>query len=226
MAGALSRLAEIMREENAYLSTLVEQMLHTIVAWEEGEARISLYGFRSLHGALQRRLLREVIALVQGHESDIEFERIEAAMELAGRGRTGGVVEFPGGLRVERGYEELVISLKRGEAAAAPTSREWTLPIPGEVQLPEFGVVLYARELADVEISRDPAEAVLEAESLSTPLIVRTWREGDRFVPLGQTEATKLQDFFVNAKVPRGGAASDVARGIRRRDCMGGRTPD
>ena len=32
---------------------------------------------------------------------------------------------------------------------------------------------------------------------------IRTWQEGDRFQPLGMSETKKLQDFFVDEKVPR-----------------------
>ncbi len=33
--------------------------------------------------------------------------------------------------------------------------------------------------------------------------MVRGWRSGDRFRPLGLAGSKKLQDFFVDAKVPR-----------------------
>jgi tRNA(Ile)-lysidine synthase len=38
---------------------------------------------------------------------------------------------------------------------------------------------------------------------LEAPLALRGWRPGDRFRPLGMSGEKKLQDFFVDAKVPR-----------------------
>jgi tRNA(Ile)-lysidine synthase len=38
---------------------------------------------------------------------------------------------------------------------------------------------------------------------LDEPLRLRGWRPGDRFRPLGGSGGKKLQDFFVDAKVPR-----------------------
>ncbi len=38
---------------------------------------------------------------------------------------------------------------------------------------------------------------------LEAPLSLRSWRPGDRFRPLGMSGHKKLQDFFVDAKVPR-----------------------
>jgi tRNA(Ile)-lysidine synthase len=42
-----------------------------------------------------------------------------------------------------------------------------------------------------------------DAEALGKDLFVRTWESGDRFQPLGMSEEKKLQDFFVDEKVPR-----------------------
>src|SRR5262249_41532978 len=39
--------------------------------------------------------------------------------------------------------------------------------------------------------------------SIGSKITVRHWRPGDRFQPIGMTQAVKLQDLFTNAKVPR-----------------------
>ena len=46
-------------------------------------------------------------------------------------------------------------------------------------------------------------EETFDADALGAGLTVRTWRKGDRFLPLGMKGAKKLQDFFVDAKVPQ-----------------------
>jgi tRNA(Ile)-lysidine synthase len=42
-----------------------------------------------------------------------------------------------------------------------------------------------------------------DADALGDGLFVRTWENGDRFQPLGMNGEKKLQDFFVDEKVPR-----------------------
>ena len=49
----------------------------------------------------------------------------------------------------------------------------------------------------------DPWQAWLDADVTGEDLRVRSWRPGDRFRPLGLAGEKKLQDFFVDARVPR-----------------------
>ena len=48
-----------------------------------------------------------------------------------------------------------------------------------------------------------PGTEVFDAEQVGTGMILRHWRPGDRFEPIGMDRAVKLQDLFVNQKVPR-----------------------
>jgi len=42
-----------------------------------------------------------------------------------------------------------------------------------------------------------------DAESVGPRAVLRHWRKGDRFQPIGMPSAVKLQDLFVNQRVPR-----------------------
>ena len=42
-----------------------------------------------------------------------------------------------------------------------------------------------------------------DADKVGTPVLMRHWRPGDRFQPIGLGAQAKLQDLFTNAKVPR-----------------------
>jgi tRNA(Ile)-lysidine synthase len=56
----------------------------------------------------------------------------------------------------------------------------------------------------DVRLDRgDPKREFLSPHVLKEPLYLRGWRPGDRFRPLGLTGTKKLQDFFVDTRVPR-----------------------
>jgi tRNA(Ile)-lysidine synthase len=48
---------------------------------------------------------------------------------------------------------------------------------------------------------RDQRE-YFDADKVGTGLLLRHWRAGDRFQPIGLPSATKLQDWFTNRKIP------------------------
>ena len=54
---------------------------------------------------------------------------------------------------------------------------------------------------ANFEIPSDPGTACLDADRLAFPLVLRHWKHGDYFRPLGMENMKKLSDFFVNAKL-------------------------
>jgi tRNA(Ile)-lysidine synthase len=113
-------------------------------------------------------------------------------------GRPGTQVAVTGVvLRVGYGDAEVVPD------APAPSGAEVRLDVPGEARAPSFAAVFTAALESRREPSDDAAEAVLDAARVQPPLTVRAWRPGDVFRPLGLAGKKKVQDYFVDAKVPR-----------------------
>lgn len=53
----------------------------------------------------------------------------------------------------------------------------------------------------EVKFSADQSIAFLDADKLHLPLIVRRWREGDKFKPLGMVGHQKISDFLIQQKM-------------------------
>lgn len=51
-------------------------------------------------------------------------------------------------------------------------------------------------------IPRDKNTAALDFDRLQFPLTLRTWQDGDRFVPLGMDKLKKISDFLIDQKIP------------------------
>lgn len=55
---------------------------------------------------------------------------------------------------------------------------------------------------SEIPIIREKDTAMLDADTLKFPLIVRKWNAGDRFKPLGLKGSKKVSDFLTDQKVP------------------------
>ncbi|MBI3086931.1 MAG: tRNA lysidine(34) synthetase TilS, partial [candidate division NC10 bacterium] len=121
----------------------------------------------------------------------------------------------PGGFEARREGAEIRIG---PSAAAAPggrtRGRSPAAELPGDVPLrpgiwtpwPPLACRVRVRRVTPDHLPPghgSPWRAVLSPRLLQRPLSLRGWRPGDRFRPLGMSGEKKLQDFFVDAKVPR-----------------------
>ncbi|GAA0878012.1 tRNA lysidine(34) synthetase TilS [Algoriphagus jejuensis] len=70
-----------------------------------------------------------------------------------------------------------------------------------DIQLPE-GDYQVIRQDWPAQLDRNPLHAQLDASRLEFPLEIRSWREGDRFVPLGMNAKKKISDYLIDIKMP------------------------
>ena len=205
---AVARFADLAADDEAALEALAIEMVPALVLSKEVAAfRIDAAALARTPPALARRVVRRVVAML---DPDVAFgaDHIEAVRALARTDTPNSAADLPG-IRATRDAGGLRIA--RTPAAdgdrAAPFCR--TLEIPGTVSIPEAGVVItaLAQEASDAPDRRPRAEglfAVLSRAAVTPPLIVRNWRPGDRMRPLGAPGRRKLQDLFVDRKIPRG----------------------
>ncbi|HHP50431.1 MAG TPA: tRNA lysidine(34) synthetase TilS [Moorella mulderi] len=191
----LSRTAVILQEEEKLLSSLAERALAECLEQKgKGGVILDREKFLSQPSALQRRVLR-LVALTLG--SSVGFEAVERARELAEK---GGGATWPGNIG-------LVFQGKHMRFFLPPSPPEelrylYTLKVPGVTPVPEAGICLEAEIVSPPFAFGSPDEAWLDWDKLEPPLLIRNWQPGDYFHPLGLGGKKKLQDFFVDAKVP------------------------
>lgn len=66
----------------------------------------------------------------------------------------------------------------------------------------ERTITLSRRVLSDVYFSNDQSEVFMDYDKVKLPLIIRTWKAGDQFVPLGMQGTQNVSDFLIHRKVP------------------------
>jgi tRNA(Ile)-lysidine synthase len=182
----------------------------TAAAWDRVAERLAadcfaldLNRFFRLEPALQRRLLRAGVARL-GADVTLTAPQVASLLALAGSERSGGLISL--------GKEGETVQVARAGAvlhimAALPDpSPEVTLlpDCPAEVESPAGWRWQMSRRAYRSGAPWPPPEvAWLNPGRVSFPLTVRTWQPGDRFWPQGAPGPKKLQDFLVDAKIPR-----------------------
>lgn len=195
LARHLCTTARILADEDDVLERLAETAFRTCAS---GDA-LSVASVRTQPPAIQRRLLRRWFYEHDAAEA-FDFGRAEEILGLcAAHDRWRQTL--PGGRRIE---------MRDGWLAFVEQSVPSRLPEP--VELPVPGRVVWC----GWRISATRAEAVAcRAEGAGTSpawatlapcdgmrLVVRCRRPGDRLAPFGMRGSRKLQDLFVDAKIP------------------------
>jgi tRNA(Ile)-lysidine synthase len=195
----ICRSAAIIREEDEYLELQVTKTLMRLIS-RKGDSSLELFvnPLETLPKPLLRRVLRRAIEATKGLRG-ISFTHGEDIIRLIREGKSGDRLHLPGNLRAVKEYSLLKITsedmVSVGEYAIRP---------PCEVVMQEIHTVLKASIVERTEDRVDDGmSAEFDAESLLFPLKVRARAEGDFFYPLGFGKKKKLQDFFVDEKVPR-----------------------
>jgi tRNA(Ile)-lysidine synthase len=220
----LARNAALIAQDERYLDELTTALYKDGPVERVGKAiRLPLDWLRDQPLALRRRLLRWAANNLTAGE-DLEARHISQLDALLDGGRTGKSLNLPGGLQVVLEYNALTIIQSLANTQQIATAQEYGLPVPGCVEVPEIGwrvrawlvetpPGLESNALPDLpsigqagtpaDLGRAESRVYLDADIASDDLLVRTWRPGDRFRPLGMAHEKKLQDYFADAKVPR-----------------------
>ncbi len=111
-------------------------------------------------------------------------------------------LDLPQHVRVRKTYDKLIFTTKR---PAARISERFPLG-EGTTRIAPLGMDATVRRLKKPPSSypKDNFTAYLDLDKLGPPdsLAVRTFRQGDRFQPLGMDRPVKIKDFFISRKIP------------------------
>lgn len=195
----VGRTMDILREEEKYFDLIVTKTLMKLIC-RKTDQRIDVFltPLEAMDKVILRRVLRRAIDETRGLRG-MGFVHIEEVIDLIRKGRHGDRLYLPKQMRVIKNYSTLVIT---SEVPLRVTAS--ALNMPGETFLKDIRAVCEATVMDHVSGYGDGKTwAVFDADKVSAALVVRAREEGDFFYPLGFGKKKKLQDFFVDMKVPR-----------------------
>jgi len=164
---------------------------------------------RALSRAVARRVIRRAIAKAKGDLRGIEFGHVESIIgQLDRLDGLGGLAS----VRVSGGVPGVEVLGSFGFLRIAPLSAARLTIHPVIVTVP--GTCLTSDGEIRLEIARrgstsgqgidktaESACANLKAE-LAAPIVLRGWKPGDHYRPVGKSRDHKLKEMFQNARIP------------------------
>ncbi len=185
-------MSDIIREENNFLSKVVEKDKEIISFKENGKVYYSTKIFLSLPRFEQRRIIKKLFG-----EKKASFERVERILKFLHSKEKKE--NFYGNLFIFK--KDDVFFIDEEKEIPFTTDEEYELDIPDTKFIKEANATirLYTTNNKNIrELNKN--RVVFDLEKLSLPLKVRFRKAGDRIKIENGTK--KLQDLFTDAKIP------------------------
>ncbi len=206
---ALVRLATSTRHDLSFIEKEVDARWRSIATVEQGRVSLGIEELRRLDPAIQTHLLRRAVGSVKGDLEDVHQVHGEDMLRLIA-GPAGKALDLPGGLRFKVSYNAATIAAVPQDSRSIPNIvGEQAIRVSGETLFGGWRITadLIQRKseicAAKLHAASEDFSAVLNSDVAEDKLVVRGRKDGDRFQPLGMTGHKKLQDFMVDAKIPR-----------------------
>jgi tRNA(Ile)-lysidine synthase len=213
----LNRLSSIIRSEEEWIEEMVHPFFEKVVLRvRKNSIELSVPKLIGYHTALQRRVIRMALAKSKGDLRRIGFANIDAVIDLLVKNSSFGRIDLPAGMRIRKDQDS--IHIYRGQRRPLDDRRDnagWEA-FSFEYQIEKFKPVFIKEIKAYIRFSEMGIENVpdyrctgqhanfFDKDALNLPMLLRNFRPGDAFRPLGASGTQKLKKYFIDKKVPRG----------------------
>jgi tRNA(Ile)-lysidine synthase len=202
VAEALLRTGRIADDDISFLDAVVARLWDKVIRQEGQTLILDKAAFEPLPPTLKRYLLRAAVERLLGSAKDVEMRHIEEMLSLATK-PAGKRLNLPGGLTFSIEYDRYLLTPDPTALSPLPPLKgEFPLRVPGETRLPGWRVeaaIIKREKMGD----EDEYTAYFDLAKSGDRLKVRARKRGDRFQPLGLSQAKKLGEFMIDAKIPQ-----------------------
>ena len=198
------KTTEIFRDDDILLEKLTLDKFNEIkVKHNKNKVLIDINKLIVLPLSLKRRVVRYALKTIQGSLRRVNFDHVERILKLMESSPPHLQISLPYGIEVYKDYECLGFSRALKETVSFYYEAN---TLPEVITIPEIERKITITVL-DWDKSNSPLTeeniALIDFEKIKFPLIVRNWKRGDRFQPLGTQGSKKVKDFFIDLKIPR-----------------------
>jgi tRNA(Ile)-lysidine synthase len=213
IVAALGRTARVCADDYAYIQAQLDRLWPDLAAERPGAISFRAEAWAQLPASLQRYALRRAASQLTGTD-DLSYEHTEAGRAASTQG-TGYQQTLANGLllRTEHGGFLLIHTPEYDPDTAARALQ--SLPqLHSEIVALVVPGITSLSAAWNAESSYDPLKdqaeddpwcwwVALDVDRLDGALFFRKRQPGDRFRPAGGAGSRRIQDFFVDHKIPR-----------------------
>ncbi len=207
----IANAAEELQEIENYIRKQADIVYPGIVSEDGTVTRIDTKGFLELDHVLRNAVVKIAIEAFVPGRKDILRRHIDGVCGLAG-GESGKELHLPGGLVAQKQGQYLLIHSRRN--GGIPEEGPWILYDDAAVEWNDEGdfALEGGRVLQKSVFAYDPAYGIvgdtytkwLDYDRIKNGLQIRTRRNSDFLYIDEAGHKQKLQDYFVNCKIPAG----------------------
>ncbi len=188
MGNNISQLREV---NNFYKKSIGKELKNIVKNSINSNTKISTKSL--MESTLPKLSLYEILSSYEFNSTQAE----EVFLVLSNANSVGKEFISPSyRLIVDR--NELIISPKKSE-------KEESILINNGEKFVTYSNKLSLKRLpvSSIELNSDSKNAFLDADKIKFPLLLRRWKKGDRFCPLGMVGKKKVSDFLIDEKISR-----------------------
>lgn len=214
----LARLAHILRRDEEYLENKAKEVYTSLIVRRDVNA-ISLFlkRLKRLGSAIQSRIFFIAIEELLNSSRGFYSYHVEDFLELLSNKAPNVSIDLPSGLKAYREYD--MVTIEKGRASEAKGREKRKSPsfeqrlkindttkvvLDSGLQIAQFKAEFKKRDsMLEVRNIKTSNVAYFDSDKLKKPLVVRSFKNGDRFIPFGMAGHKKIKDLFIEKKIPR-----------------------
>ena len=199
----LAQMAEILRQDDDYISNSVKQALESKHIQNQPDGIfLNIEHVRGLEPAIRSRLFKNILESLSPEKNGFSFSNIKDLEKLAQVAESGKRITLPFGIEAKREYAKLILT--RDHAGLKQIDYEYAVNIPGIIHVKEINRTICVEKIPRDKMDLQSKNKIyLDLDKIQQPVILRNRRNGDKFQPLGMKGRQKIKSLFINQKIPR-----------------------
>lgn len=224
----LMRSINILKEENEFIEKYsLDKVLKAASVKKDKSGKnvifikVPVSGINKETVAVQRRMVLSALEMAGSTLEDISFKNVDDILGICTLGgeykavypesklrvfKAGSYIYFVN-FEIRGNLPDEIKSFLKDIGSEGKENKGKEVKIGARIRLDDFNLDLWSELL---KLNSDKinfkgvknTEAFLDYNKVKPPLRVRTWKRGDKFYPLGMNREKKIQDFFIDSKIP------------------------